>query len=260
MFVCRHIHKADTVEPSHSHPCHELVYYVSGNGECKIGDSAFSYCDNQIIYIPPYKKHIETHHTQTEVVFFGFNLQNSEFALSEGMYNDDDKKRLLKLFMGINDEIQRKRPLYKYSAELKIGNILLALSRQLRESGERGLLEDCLEFAKNYIVMHVQQKINVYELAKSVGYSYDYFRHEFLKRFGVSPKNYILNEKISHAKRRLRETEDTITKIAGRYSFDSISHFTRVFKNITGCSPAQYRERNKVLTNNIDVKYEDKKQ
>ena len=260
MFVCRHIHKANTVEPSHSHSCHELVYYVSGKGECKIGDNTFSYCDNQILYIPPYKKHIETHFTQTEVLFFGFELRNSEFMISEGIYNDDAKRRLLRLFEGINDEILNRKPMYQYAANLKIGNVLLLLHRQIKKlNGKRDVVEDCLEFAENYIKMHIQQKINVFDLAKSVGYSYDYFRHEFLGRYGLAPKTYILNEKISHVKKRLRETDDSVAQIAERYAFDSPSHCTRVFKNIVGCSPTQYRAQNTVLTNDIDVKYEDRK-
>jgi AraC family transcriptional activator of pobA len=96
----------------------------------------------------------------------------------------------------------------------------------------------------------------VKEIADLVGYSYDYFRHQFLKYFGVSPKDYIINERISRAKKRLIETDDSIAKIAERYSFDSPSHFTRIFKKVVGISPLEYRNTQRKHQGEIQVEYE----
>ena len=69
MFVCSYTHEAGTVEPWHTHACHELVYYVSGKGKCVIEDKTYQYSPNQILYIPPHKKHEEYHDEKTEVLF-----------------------------------------------------------------------------------------------------------------------------------------------------------------------------------------------
>ena len=146
------------------------------------------------------------------------------------MYKDDGKKRLLRLFTAILHEVYNRKALYQYAIKLDIGNVLLALHRQKHKGNKGNVLEDCLEFARNYVQTHIQQKINVYELAKSSGYSYDYFGHEFLSKYGLSPKAYILSEKISQAKIRLRDTNESVCDISKGYAFDGPSRFIRSFK------------------------------
>ena len=97
------------------------------------------------------------------------------------------------------------------------------------------------------------------ELAAAVGYSYDYFRHQFLKYTGASPKEYILKERIERSKKRLIQTEDSISTIAKRYNFESSSYFARVFKNIVGVTPTEYRKEIRNRPNEIKVEYEENK-
>jgi len=94
-------------------------------------------------------------------------------------------------------------------------------------------------------------------LARVVGYSYDYFRHQFVNHFGVSPKEYILQERIQHIKKRLTNTEDSVRDIAVRYSFYSTSHLSRTFKKYVGCTPSEYREHVRTTPNEVVVKYDD---
>jgi AraC-like DNA-binding protein len=72
----------------------------------------------------------------------------------------------------------------------------------------------------------------------------------------MSPKDYIINERIRRAKKRLIETDDSIAKIAERYSFDSPSHFTRTFKKVVGISPLEYRNTQRKYQGEIQVEYE----
>lgn len=253
-FLHRHIHSAKTLEKTHSHPCHEFVYYIRGGGKGTIENASYTYSAGTWVYIPSGKKHSEFHETETEVLFFAFDATGIDVGIREGLYEDNEN--FYEYFLKIEEEIKVKKPLYLYAVGLLIEQFILQIRRTRLVSSEGKMNEECMQFAKNFILAHIQQKITVREIAELVGYSYDYFRHQFLKYFGVSPKDYIINERISRAKKRLIETDDSIAKIAERYSFDSPSHFTRIFKNVVGASPLEYRNTQRKYRGEIQVKYE----
>lgn len=254
-FFHRHIHGAQSTEKTHSHPCHEVVYYLRGKGQGMIADSSYDYIEGTWVYIPSGKKHSEYHETETEVLFFAFEAFETDEELLEGL-SCDENGEVYQFFLKIEDEVKKRKPLFGYAINLLIEQMLLEIKRSRIISADSNLLEECMHFAKNYISAHIQQKITIGEIAELVGYSYDYFRHQFFKYFGVSPKEFIINERISRSKKRLIESDDSIAKIAERYSFDSPSHFTRIFKKNVGISPLEYRNTQRKVQGEIQVKYE----
>lgn len=254
-FLHRHIHKEKTFEKTHSHPCHEFVYYVCGCGTGNIESSSYEYGAGTWVYIPAKKKHSEFHETKTEVLFFAFDSTEMNLGIHEGLYCDE-KEHVYEYFLKIEEEIKNKRPLYLDAVDLLLEQLVLEIRRTRLVSNDGKMSEECMQLAKSYIVAHIQQKITVREVAELVGYSYDYFRHQFLKCFAISPKDYIINERVSSAKKRLIDTDDSIAKIAERYSFDSPSHFTRIFKKKVGVSPLEYRITERKNRGNISVVYE----
>ena len=86
----------------------------------------------------------------------------------------------------------------------------------------------------------------VAELAGKVGLSESGFRERFKMETGFSPHEYILNQRITEARRRLTETGDDITHIALDLGFASSQYFATVFRRRVGMSPGDYRKRHKV--------------
>ena len=56
---------------------------------------------------------------------------------------------------------------------------------------------------------------------------------------------YIKNLRIKKAKELMTETDLSILEIAQRVGYEHNSSFTRVFKEIEGISPAQFRKESK---------------
>lgn len=81
-------------------------------------------------------------------------------------------------------------------------------------------------------------------IAEKVGISEVYLRKLFLYHCGVTPKQYILEERIYKAKQMLVDTPFTVTSIARDCGFSSVYHFCRAFKMRTGITPMQYADQN----------------
>lgn len=82
---------------------------------------------------------------------------------------------------------------------------------------------------------------SISDIASLCMVSENYFRRLFKEYSGVSPKEYILNAKITKAKLILRENNIPISEIAEICGFPDTAYFCRIFKKRTGFSPLAYR-------------------
>lgn len=63
---------------------------------------------------------------------------------------------------------------------------------------------------------------------------------------GRSPIDYLIELRLSHARRALRTSRATVGEIAAQVGIPDIYHFSKLFKKRVGCSPLQYRARLKL--------------
>lgn len=95
----------------------------------------------------------------------------------------------------------------------------------------------------DYIEMHLDQKIRAADLAAVVGYTEYYLTHKFREETGLHINNYIKFAKIERAKVLLKSTDQTVQEIAASLCFSTRNYFSRVFQEVTGFTPVEYRER-----------------
>ncbi len=93
-----------------------------------------------------------------------------------------------------------------------------------------------------YIAQHIHERPTAHDLAQVVGYTQIYFSRMFKKSYGVSPRRWILLERIRYATVMLLETEKQITQIAHELGYMDIYLFSRQFKSVQDCSPQAYRQ------------------
>ena len=79
--------------------------------------------------------------------------------------------------------------------------------------------------------------LNFSETASYFGYSEAYFSRLFKKTMGSTFTDYANRIKINHALKMLEKGDMSITDISTRCGFNSIRHFNRIFKSITGTTP-----------------------
>ena len=95
--------------------------------------------------------------------------------------------------------------------------------------------------AQSEIIRRACETIDLMELAKSVGMTYDSFRHQFADMTGFSPLQFQLTERMRVAKNLVANTNLPISEIARRTGFSSAAYFARSFKAATKLSPIGYR-------------------
>lgn len=95
--------------------------------------------------------------------------------------------------------------------------------------------------ATEYVRRNIYKKLQVKDVADSLGLSISYVSAVFKKETGVSLKQYIQEEKISEAKYLLSKPGASIPDVAERLSYSSVSHFQSAFRKATGTTPGMFK-------------------
>lgn len=95
--------------------------------------------------------------------------------------------------------------------------------------------------AKHFIAEHQAEDLSLTMVARAVNTSTFYFCKMFKKATGLNFTEYVSRVRIEKAKNLLLNPNLRISEIAFEVGFQSLTHFNRVFKKITGQSPSGYR-------------------
>jgi AraC-like DNA-binding protein/ligand-binding sensor protein len=95
--------------------------------------------------------------------------------------------------------------------------------------------------AKEYILEHQGEDLSLGQVARAVNTSTFYFCKVFKKSTGINFTDFVSRVRIEKAKNLALNPNLRISEIAFEVGFQSLTHFNRVFKKITGLSPTEYR-------------------
>ncbi|MBZ4407135.1 AraC family transcriptional regulator [Myxococcus sp. XM-1-1-1] len=112
-------------------------------------------------------------------------------------------------------------------------------SRAARRRG--GLSAAALHRVQLFIEAHLARRIRMEELAQRSGLSVFYFTRAFRQSMGMTPHAYVQQRRVERAREFLSRTSLSLRDIALEVGFSSQSHFTTVFRRLTGLTPAVIR-------------------
>lgn len=96
---------------------------------------------------------------------------------------------------------------------------------------------------KEYIQAHLSGRIRLEDLAEEADMSAYHFARLFKESVGLSPHQYVIARRIEESRRLLREKPGwTVARVALEVGYHSASHFARLFRERTGCSPSTFRK------------------
>ena len=84
---------------------------------------------------------------------------------------------------------------------------------------------------------------SVEEMCEDMQISRTYFHRLYMKAFGVSFRQDVIESRLLHAADLLKNTDLSVTAISEICGYDSESYFMRQFKGRKGCTPSEYRRR-----------------
>lgn len=101
---------------------------------------------------------------------------------------------------------------------------------------------DLVEKARKCFDSDFEGTVDVNITAKLLGVSMNHLTRLFRKQLGITPAHYVAGLRISKAAQLLKDTDKDILEIAYMSGFRSLSSFYRCFRQLTGCTPKEYRK------------------
>jgi two-component system, response regulator YesN len=92
-----------------------------------------------------------------------------------------------------------------------------------------------------YVSDHIDGELKRDDIAKIIFLNPDYMSRLFKKEAGMPLKRYIMECKMKKAQVLLKTTSLRISEVAGKVGYGNFSHFSQVYKDVIGRTPAQDR-------------------
>ena len=124
------------------------------------------------------------------------------------------------------------------------------LQHRVRGSGEdqtgtteievaRGAVGDAIRLMRESII----SPVSCQHIATYVGLSRRQLERQFRQQMSIAPLEYYLNLRVSTAHKLLQQTDLSVSQVAAATGFDSLEHFSRIYKSKVGCPPSRDRSQ-----------------
>jgi AraC family transcriptional regulator len=116
------------------------------------------------------------------------------------------------------------------------------MGKTLLRENFSGLSYGQLRPAIEYIQEHLEENLSLEVIAQVVGMSRYHFIRCFKQAIGISPYQYLIQQRIDRAKHLLEKSQSPLSEIASACGFSNQSHFATCFKQQTGATPRYFRQ------------------
>ncbi|GGF67398.1 hypothetical protein GCM10010912_10460 [Paenibacillus albidus] len=113
--------------------------------------------------------------------------------------------------------------------------------RQLSLVEDEHLEPDLAQRIAQYIHEHLHRTISMETMAEIFHYSTHHLARVFKRKYGYSPIEYAIQTRIARAKTLLSESDVSIREVAESVGYKDLYYFSRIFKRVTGETPAQFK-------------------
>lgn len=157
--------------------------------------------------------------------------------------------QILHLGLALEAELKEGNPNGRYFWESLTNAIAVKVLKQYSAFEPKiqhysgGLSPHQLRHTIEYINDNLSPQLSLNVLAAMLGMSPYYFERLFKQSVGQTPHQYILQCRIERAKQLLRTTQLPIMEIAFQVGCKNHSHFSKLFRKLTGMSPRTYRNQ-----------------
>ncbi len=270
--ICKYVdfeHYVGNRVPWHWHQWFEINYQVEGESVSRIGQESLYMSPGDAVFInanvlhsvDPVKDILPKYYTlffDMDFLTGGFNTVYSQKyvipVLSSTRLKSfairPDSSTGIRMLGCIADLIEMfdKEPFgFEFKIRSRLSDFWLLLfegTEEIRSNSSNATqmddskMRNMMEFIEN----HYFEKIQVEDIAGAAGVSVRECTRCFSKVIGQSPIDYLNRFRIRQAAGMLVETDRAIGDISERCGFVSDSYFGKMFKELMGCTPSNYRK------------------
>lgn len=171
------------------------------------------------------------------IIEFDGNIAEPEIMSFEIKNNN----LIINNFSKIEKSLSTKNTCYKLECNYYLYEILLFLLKSAKQERQHPNKQSILKPATKHITENYSDSNITNELlAELCAMSTVYFRKTFVSVYGISPIKYLHNFRIEKAKAILHSDYESVEQVAFSVGYNSIYHFSKMFKLYTGKSPSEY--------------------
>lgn len=119
----------------------------------------------------------------------------------------------------------------------------------LKSSFEKSISDDSIRKVISHIQLNIDQKLTAASLATLAGVGQTTFFKLFKRSTGLTPMEYILQERIRQAKIMIQKGKFNLKEVAFKCGFNSYEYFCSSFKKVEQLKPSEFKKRQAVVSN-----------
>jgi AraC family transcriptional regulator len=174
------------------------------------------------------------------------NRFSNDFEFKE-VYKDKDPL-IEQIGFALLEESKAETPAGRLYTDSLIQTLTLHLLKNytnaaaVQENVNGGLSGYKLKRVQEFIDANLEDDLSLAELAEVADLSQFHFARAFRKSTGMTPQQYLMQQRIERAKQLLAKDDLPIVEISLRTGFKNQSHFTTLFRKFTKSTPKLWRE------------------
>lgn len=230
------------VEWPHRHSFFSLVWFTGGSGSYVIDFDEYEIKTDRIFLVSPQQIHNWDYSESSKgyILTIDYSLGKELSLCSLSPYLDINEKFSVFLETVILNLIDNFR--HKNDISIDIQYIYKQIERFAAQNQQKHYStphSQLIEF-KKLISENLNHLLTVDKCAELLHLSKERLNTFCKEYIGISAKQYILDLKITEAKRQLIYTSYNINEITYNLGFDDSSYFSRIFKKKTSLSPSEF--------------------
>jgi AraC-type DNA-binding domain-containing proteins len=257
-----------TAYPYSNHPSHhyfnwqkgrvlqeyQVIYITQGRGIFDSKNAANKTVqEGSVLLLFPGERHRYKPDEKTgwDEYWVGFNgaiahnlLQKKFFTPGQPVLNIGYHEHLLNLFTEVIDKTKDEKAGYQpliAGTVLHILGYIHSASQQDKFEGQD--IDDIVNKARLIFRSNIEENISPVDVANELHISYSRFRKIFKDYTGLAPGQFQIQLKIHKAKELLLNPSKTIKEISYELNFESNFYFSKLFKEKTGMTPIEFRNK-----------------
>lgn len=249
---------------SHFHSSYEAYYLLSGKRLFFIKDRTIQIQAGDLILLHANLLHktADAQMPKHEKIILNFKeeflpfIERRSFSFLNNFQDDyriihfsaQDKLIIEKFLMEIVKEAQELKDEYVFSIQALLVQLLIFVARNMKEHimevpAYINPMHERISEIVRYINENYKKDLSLQYVADHFYVSPYYLSRAFKEVTGFGFVEYVNSVRVKEAKKMLEETSLKVYTIAEYVGYGSITHFGRIFKEITGHAPLYYRKR-----------------